>query len=239
MSELLDLAIAAHGGMERWRSLNTIAVRISVGGGLLAAKWKLHARRGEGRTECSKPRSVFSPYSGPGRRGVFEPNKVWIETEDGNLLQERKDPRAAFRGLRRTIYWDYLDLLYFAGYALWNYLCAPFFLAMPDFELREIEPWDEKGERWRRLQVHFPPRIPTHSREQVFYFDDRGLLRRLDYTAEVVGSWAKAAHYCFDHKTFSGLVVPTRRRVLLRRADGRAVPGPVLVWIELADVKPF
>src|SRR5262249_40153375 len=35
----------------------------------------------------SKPRSVFSPYSGPGRSGVFEPNKVWIETEDGNLLQ--------------------------------------------------------------------------------------------------------------------------------------------------------
>lgn len=238
MNELLDLAIAAHGGMERWRGLSTIAARISTGGLLFAAKWKLGALRDvEGRVECSTPCTVFSPYSAQGRRGVFEPGKVWIETEGRNLLQERKDPRAAFRGLRRTIYWDHLDLLYFAGYGLWNYLCAPFFLALPDFEFREIEPWEEDGERWRCLQVYFPPSFPTHSREQVLYFDERGLIRRLDYTAEPVGSWAKAAHYCLEHKTFSGLVVPTRRRVVPRRADGRALQGPTLVWIEISDVK--
>ena len=80
-----------------------ISVRMSTGGFLFAAKWKLGALcEVEGRVECSTPRTTFSRYPGPGGCGVFEPDRVWIETEDGNLLQERKDPRASFRGLRRT-----------------------------------------------------------------------------------------------------------------------------------------
>jgi hypothetical protein len=34
MSELLDFAIAAHGGMDRWRSLSSLTVSASVGGAL-------------------------------------------------------------------------------------------------------------------------------------------------------------------------------------------------------------
>lgn len=82
----------------------------------------------------------------------------------------------------------------------------------------------------------FPFTVPTHCREQVFYFDARTLLRRVDYTAEVVGSWARAAHYCFDHKTFAGLLAPTWRNVVSRRTDGRARAGPTLVWIAMKDV---
>jgi hypothetical protein len=117
--------------------------------------------------------------------------------------------RPSHPGRNRALWWDHLDLLYFAGYALWNYLCAPFLFAKPGFVAEEIEPWDEQNEQWRRLRVTFPLTVPTRCREQVFYFDARTLLRRVDYTAEVVGSWARAAHYCFDHKTFAGLLVPT------------------------------
>jgi hypothetical protein len=56
---------------------------------------------------------------------------------------------------------------------------------------------------------------------------------RLDYTAEVFGQWAKAAHYCWDHKNFSGLIVPTRRRVFPRTSDAHPRTFPTLVWIEL------
>jgi hypothetical protein len=59
---------------------------------------------------------------------------------------------------------------------------------------------------------------------------------RLDYTPEVVSAWARAAHYCFDHKVFAGLMVPIRRRVVPRRPDDRARVGPTLVWIEIKDV---
>src|SRR5689334_8921262 len=32
--------------------------------------------------------------------------------------------------------WDRLHLTYFLGYALWNYLTAPFLFALPDFNFR-------------------------------------------------------------------------------------------------------
>jgi hypothetical protein len=59
---------------------------------------------------------------------------------------------------------------------------------------------------------------------------------RLDYTAEVFGAWAKAAHYCWNHKNFSGLIIPTRRRVFPRKSDGHPRNFPTLVWIELDDL---
>jgi hypothetical protein len=49
------------------------------------------------------------------------------------------------------------------------------------------------------LQVKFLPDIATHNNEQTFFFDDQGLLQRLDYLA--VGP---ASHYCFDHTTSGG-----------------------------------
>ena len=58
---------------------------------------------------------------------------------------------------------------------------------------------------------------------------ERGLLRRNDYTAEVFGSWAKATHYCWDHESFDGLVVPTRRKALLKRPNGKPIPRPAVV----------
>jgi hypothetical protein len=237
MSDLLDLAIAAHGGMDRWRRVRTLRVGFSAGGLLFAAKWKRGALHDlGGLVDVSQPRAILSPYPAPRQRGVFEPDRVSIESEHGELLAERRAPRAAFRRARQRFWWDHLDVLYFAGYALWNYMSLPFLLAGPGFVVDEIEPWSEGPERWRRLQVTFPADVPTHSRQQVFHFDMHGLLRREDYTADLVSARARAAHYCSDHKVFSGLVMPTRRRVVPRRADDRALPGPTLAWLEVKDV---
>jgi hypothetical protein len=68
---------------------------------------------------------------------------------------------------------------------------------------------------------------------QTFYVDSSGLIRRHDYTAEVVGGWARAAHYLSEHRQVDGLTFPTRRRVRPIGARNRALPGPTLVWIEL------
>ena len=78
--------------------------------------------------------------------------------------------------------------------------------------------------------------IPTPA-HQTFYFDARGLLRRHDYVAEVVGGWAKAAHYCDDHAQAGGLVFPTRRWVRPIRPGNRSLPFPTLVWLELSDLQ--
>jgi hypothetical protein len=236
--DLLAAVLEAHGGLAAWRGARQITASARSGGFALASRLKPRAFRSYRVTAwLDEPRTVIAPFPGSGRRGVFLGDRVRIESEDGAPLAERQDPRAAFRTLRRRIWWDDLDALYFGGYALWNYLTTPLLLLRPGVETRELSSWEDDGERWRRLGVRFPPDVPTHSAEQVFYFDAAGLLRRLDYTAEVFGAWATAAHYCREHRTFGSLVLPTRRRVLPRKRDGRPRPFPTLVWIEIDDVE--
>jgi hypothetical protein len=62
---------------------------------------------------------------------VFDRGDVRIETRDGELINARRNARAAFAGLsglRRNLRWDALDAAYFAGYAWWNYLATPMLL---------------------------------------------------------------------------------------------------------------
>lgn len=189
--------------------------------------------------DVDEPRAVLDPFPRDGERGVFERGAVRIETAAGEALASRDDPRAAFSGLggaRRNLRWDALDATYFAGYAMWNYLTTPLLLTRPGVEAREGEGWEEGGERWRRLEVSFPEGVDTHSPRQTFYFDARGVLRRHDYVAEVVGRWARAAHYCDDHVRAGGLVFPTRRRVRPRGPGNRSLPEPTLVSLELSDL---
>jgi hypothetical protein len=237
---LLEEAIAAHGGAERWSGVEAVALEVRSGGFALASKLKRRAvSHYRADVSAREPRAVFHAYPAPDRRGVFTAEAVRIETSDGEVVAERRDARARFPGGRRLLWWDDLDLLYFAGYAMWGYVNAPFLFAREGFVTREVEPWREDGETWRRLAVTYPPDVPTHSREQSFYFDERGLLRRNDYTAEPFGRWARAAHLCHDHREFGGIVFPTRRRVYPRRRSGRPAPFPTLVRIDLEDVAPL
>jgi hypothetical protein len=234
---LLDQALAAHGGLERWRSLQTITARIRFGGLAFASKWKWTGRRERVlRVSTRVPQAIYEDFPRPGRRGIFTPEEVRITDDEGRLFAARDAPRAAFDAFRRKLWWDHLDLLYFAGYAGWNYLTIPFLFTWDGMRCEELPPVEVLGERWRRLQVEFPDGVPTHSRRQTFYFDGQYRLRRHDYVAEVIGSWAKAAHYCMEHRWFSGLLVPTRRRVVPRAEDGSSRAGPTLVWIEVSDV---
>jgi hypothetical protein len=91
----------------------------------------------------------------------------------------------------------------------------------------------------KRLRITFPEDIPTHSKSQTFYFDEQLLLRRLDYTAEVVGSWAHAAHLCEEYRTFGEIKAPTRRWVLPLLFGDRPMPGPTLVAIEVHYIQPI
>jgi hypothetical protein len=217
--------LAAHGGREAWESTRAVSAHLHTGGAAL--RWK---RVGEpfpdyrATVSMDEARTVIEPYPGAGPmqagRGIFEGDHVRIEDDTGVTVDGRADMRRRFPGLRRRLWWDRLDALYFAGYAIWNYLTTPLLLTRCEVE-----------EHGRTLAVTFPPDIPTHSRRQRFHFDERGLLTRLDYTAEVFGKWARGRHECSNHRTFDGLVFPTCRRVTLG-----ALPRPTIIWIEVDDV---
>jgi hypothetical protein len=170
---------------------------------------------------------------------VFDHGAVRVETDGGEVVASREHARELFfgrAGLRRNLRWDALDLTYFAGYAWWNYICVPFLFEEPGVAIEEIEPWAADAETWRRLAVTFPAEIHTHSPHQVFYYDADLRLRRHDYTADIVGRWAHAAHMCADHVEADGLVFPTRRWVRPIGPRNRALPGPTLVSLRLSGI---
>ena len=234
--DIIEQAIAAHGGADLWEGASEVSVQISSGGLAFASKFQGHAVRDvEARISVDGQHVVLTPYPGPGQRGVLdEDGTVRVETDEGELVEARPNARSAFGDLRHKFWWDRLDILYFATYAIWTYVSTPFVFTREDYQVIELDPWVENGEPWRRLAVTFPEHVHTHSREQVFYLDANGLIRRHDYTAEPIAGWAKAAHYCFDHRSFGGLVVPTRRRVYPRKPNNQHRSGPLLVWIEVA-----
>ncbi len=235
---LLQNAVDAVGGLKRWRSCDEVVATVSAGGPVFSSRFSFIGRRKRTvRVSTKTPRTIFECYPGPGRRGIFTRDLVWIESDSGHRIAERRSPRAAFRSWRHCIWWDHLDFLYFGGYASSNYFSIPFLLADNSIKSDELEPWEESGERWRRLEVHFPENIPTHSQTQVFYFDNNFILRRIDYNPEIYAAWARAAHYCFSYARFSGLLVPTRRSVFARKPNGASLTWPRLLWIEVADVQ--
>jgi hypothetical protein len=212
-------------------------MHVSAGGFAVAAKLQRSGLHNlEARVATDQQRVVFTPYPRRGHRGVFERGAVRIEAADGSVIHERPRPRDDLASPRRLLWWDNLDLLYFGASSLWTYMAIPFIFAETGFDVSVRDQWVEHGHVWRRLAVTFPADVHTHSRQQVVYVSDDGLIRRHDYTAEEFGPWAKSAHYWLDHHAFDGLIVPRKRRVLLRRSDGRSRSHPLLIWINVYDV---
>ena len=77
--------------------------------------------------------------------------------------------------------------------------------------------------------------FPVAGSRQTIWIDDDGLVRRHDYTALAFGRWATASQHLDGYRSFDGLQVATRRRVVPRLVGVR-MPGPRLVWIEIDEV---
>ena len=234
MTEALGRIFDAHGGLDYWRSLSWLDVEISAWGFLFTAKRITPQRHARLTISTRKPHVVLHDYPSHGQSAVLQGGwRVEIRNDDGSVVEARDNPRQAFRS-GRLFRWDAIDFAYFCGYAMWNYMNLPFLLAHPGVTVTQSD-WQTTG---TRLQVSYPDTIPTHSATQELYFDESGRLSRHDYTAEVVGSWAKAAHLCRDYRQFGGLWVPTTRRVYPRGPVNRPLPMPTLVAVDIHDVQP-
>jgi hypothetical protein len=236
MSNSLSRALDAHGGLVRWRELATVRAHLVNGGAL----WSLKGQAGViddvyVRVDLHEQFASHAPFGAPGLRTAFRGEYVAIEDEDRNIVEERQNSRQSFAGHTLETPWDRLQLAYFTGYAMRTYLTAPFAFVSPGFMVEETGPWKENGETWERLKVTYPSDFTTHGRQQVFYFGGDGLLRRHDYTAEVVNG-GPAAHYVHGYEKVDGIMVPTRRRVYGINADGSVATDLLLVSIDLDEI---
>jgi hypothetical protein len=200
----VERAIERYGGRDRWGRLRLTLVPLTLTGLLPWMKGVGRTFRlpGHAEIEPSRARAIFHDYPRAGETGVFEAGQVAL----GDAAPVAH--RASFRGARKWRRWSPLDALYFFGYALTHYHAVPF--TLPDAELRA---WDPRG---RVLTVAFPPAVHTHCAVQSFHFDESGLILRHDYVADIVGAWARGAHFWRDYVTVDGLPVATHRRVLAR-----------------------
>ena len=234
--DLPSQVLVRYGGLAQWRGIDRLEVAFSSGGLAFQSRWVPHLLLN--KTGTIFPRSYrveIAAFPKPGFKGWFDGFSVGISSDNGVTLRRRDNARSAFKAFRRSLWWDELDLMYFAGYALWNYLCFPFFLAREDLKLRRLKR-PLAVQAMSGLEVEFPFGFPTHNPIQQFFFDGDSTLVRHDYTAEVIGWWAHAAHFACQHMEFDGFLFPTRRIVHPRITANRSQRFPTLVWIRIEDI---
>jgi hypothetical protein len=233
--ELFEETIEAHGGRDRWRAVHAIEFALSSGGFAFLSRSQPNALKNlKVALRPHERQTLLGDFPHSGWQGTWTPDRVEIRDPDGALKAERRDPRRHFRGPLNQVYWDKLDILNFAGYALWNYLSFPFLLEEPGVVVTETG----AGGASLRLDFVFDPSFPTHSARQSFHLDPSRRLVRHDYTAYVIGAWATAANFCLDCVEAGGLRFYTRRKVYPRLAPSETVVRfPTLVWIAIDDVR--
>jgi len=113
MTHLLDLTVAAHGGLDRFNQLKTLSVHDSTSGAL----WSLKGQEGAlGNTRLTvdlhREHVSYVPFKLANQRTDFTPERVVVETNEGEVVEERINPRAAFAGHTQETPWDNLHLHY-------------------------------------------------------------------------------------------------------------------------------
>ncbi|SEE35131.1 hypothetical protein [Streptomyces sp. KS_5] len=233
MTDLLDLVYEAHGGLERWQRLKQVKFTGAAAGILPWPRPDFLADF----TATIDPQAqnvVVDRFGAPGRRARYTPDRVDILDGSGTVVGGRDEPRRAFDDYSGGELWSETQAAYFAGYAFWTYLTVPFTLAWDGVRSTEIEPWQENGEQWRRLRVAFPADIVTHNSVQTLYFGDDFLLRRHDYSPDLLGN-PLTAHYPAEYRTFDGFAFPTRRHMVHREADD-STSGGTLITLDIHSV---
>ncbi|MBW0019964.1 MAG: hypothetical protein JO236_20805 [Mycobacterium sp.] len=236
VTDLLDAVLDAHGGLDRWRQFSSMTATIVSGGKL----WEM-----KGQPQDPLPRRMIvalqrewasvQPFGAADQKTDFTPDRVAIEKLDGRVVSERSDPRESFAGHGLTTPWDPLQRAYFNGYALWTYLTTPFLMTLPGFDVAEIDPIEDDGQRWFGLQARCPNHFASHSAMQEFYFGSDFLLRRHDYRVDVAGGFA-AIQYVYDIVDAQGIKLPTKRRAYRCDAGGRLLADELMVSIDVSEI---
>ncbi len=235
MNQLLDLAVMAHGGLKRWNKVKSVKVAASITGAIRFVKSKGDVLKNVIATIETQKERLTMDFPGQDKRTIFEPARVIIEKTNGRLIAARDNPEKSFEGHQLSTPWDDLHVAYFSGEALWTYLNTPFLYTQERFATEEISSIQVDGETWRRLKVTFPASVKSHTLEQISCFGPDGLLRRHDYTVDILGG-ATGLNYASEYRDVDGIIVPTKRRVYAYEGDYQRVKEPLLVAIDMGEI---
>ena len=147
-SDLLSKVIEAHGDLQRWNQIQSIEATWNFSGGLLSLKGYPEHYQPSMTINATKPTAVIQRLgtAQPDDRWWFDMDRTWIEKRDGPIVKELSASRASFTGHTRSTPWDELQLTYFVGYAMWNYIRTPFIFLWPCFSARELQTHQEFGQ---------------------------------------------------------------------------------------------
>ncbi|GIF62709.1 hypothetical protein Ais01nite_07440 [Asanoa ishikariensis] len=237
MDALLGRVLDAHGGLDRWRNLTTFTARITYGGPFW--EFKGHADfAGTSLVEANlQDEWIRHRDDATGLELVFDraADRLTITDRDGAVVEKLESPRSTFAGFTPETPWSLAQIGYFRAYATWHYLVEPYLFTWAGVEAHEVEPWTEGDETWRVLRVSYPETIHTHNATQLYYYDEAGLLRRMDYAPDVNGS-TPVAHYIREHRVVDGVPIPTRRHIQLRNDDRTPDLSWTPITVDLTDI---
>jgi hypothetical protein len=233
--DLLAEAVEAHGGLDRWNAVSSVKIDVSIAGAIWFAKGQPDVLKDIVMVADTQRERVTTSFVGQDRTTTFESDWVAVQAADGTILESSDDPEASFEGQTADSPWNAIHVAYFSGEALWTYLNTPFLYVQARFAKAEIDPIEVDGETWRRLKVIFPDDVKSHTREQIFCFGPDGLLRRHDYSVDILGG-ATGLNYASEYREVDGLMFPTKRRVYAYEGDFQLIPEPLLVSVDITRI---
>jgi hypothetical protein len=186
----MQAAIDAHGGLERWQAIDSLALSVSCGGIALALKGKPTALANfKASVQTRHPHVVLEGL------GTFDANQ----------------PRPT--GMARRMRWSTADVVHFGGYALWGYLATPFVFAEEDVSVKELSHRRLRVDFPARIPSHCTRQIFHFDAEGV-------LLALDYTAEVMLGRLSRARHNCLRYESVDGLLIATRRRVRPRGLPG-------------------
>lgn len=240
MTDLVSTTIAAHGGLDAWQRVDRVTANFQASGVSFTQRGPVAEaftqQPGRIAIDTRMQTMTLAPFVAPQQRGIYLPNRTVVESLDGTLLEALDDPRGALAQLVPGTAWSAPQILYFLGYSLWMYLTLPYNFLMDGVQYEEIAPLTENGETWRALKVTYPASFPSHSTEQIHYFDAHGMMRRQDYSVDVRQDLS-ASHYIDGHREFDGFMFATERRIYLRGPDGQPMRDKLLISASFDDFR--
>ncbi|AEA65116.1 hypothetical protein [Burkholderia gladioli] len=240
MNPIAKSIIDAHGGLAQWRKFHTIRADLVQGGALWGLKGQSGVLDRTGVTVATDRQwASHAPFGALAARSEFTGESIALLDDAEHVVVEAHGaPRASFDGHTLETPWSPLQLAFFAGCAMWTYLNTPFLLAWEGVECEDAGDWQEHGETWRKIELHYPSSLEVFSQAQAIYVGPDKLVRRLDYDVEIAGN-TPGAHYVSDYATVSGIRIPTRRRIYPRLPDGGSLAEPLVVSIDLSNITLF